>query len=654
MRSIFNFQAGQSLVELLVAIGFAAILIPALLTGMIAARGGRTQDNQRTQALGFAKETQEAVRSIRNNSWATFTSYPTGTSLHPVLSGTTWTLATGAALINGFAFTRQVVINNIYRDVNGNIALSGTLDPSFKQVIVTVSWSSPIPSSVTSTAYLARFTNNAYTQTTVTDFNSGSNSATTVVATTGTGIINDGQVQLGAGGGSDWCSPTLSISSVDLPGQGITTAITAVPGHAYTTTGGNSSGDSMDSVNITDPPAPSAPVGTVGGSYNYRKTYAIFTDGSYTYLTSDHPGLTVDIVEVTSQPYTESGTFNAGGTGTSVYVANNIGYVTVGSTLYTFDLSSKTGSRAQLGSVNLSGTGTKVVVNGNYAYVSISGGAYQMQIIQVTNSGKTLSVVGQAAVNGSNGQDIFVNSSATRAYIATSYVAGKNELFILDISTKTGNRPTVGSYGTNGMDPKGLVVVPGNRAIIVGNGGQQYQVVDITNEGSPISCGGLTNPNGATSVNAVASVVESDGDVFSYILTNNASKEFQIIEGGPGGQFSTSGIFESSTFNATNDAMFNSFVVHGIIPSQTALQYRVAVKHGSNGSCSTVTFADSDFIGNDGTSATYFATSSALPIQTSGNGYINPGQCLRFRAYFSTTDITESPVFYDITFNYSP
>jgi hypothetical protein len=67
-----------------------------------------------------------------------------------------------------------------------------------------------------------------------------------------------------------------------------------------------------------------------------------------------------------------------------------------------------------------------------------------------------------------------------------------------------------------------------------------------------------------------------------------------------------------------------------------------------------VTFSDSDFVGTDGTTNTYFpASGGILPASSSGN-YVNPGQCLRYRAYLGTSDITAAPIVDDITFNYSP
>lgn len=635
-----HLSKGQTIIELLVALAVASIFLPGLAVGIVASQNGKAQQGQRSDAVTLLREGNEVVRMVREKGWNAFAIDGT---YHPVLSNGIWTLQSGPETVRGF--TRQIQIADVYRDTNGAIVQSGgSVDPSTKKVTITVSWGTPLPTSVSTMSYLTRYLDNlSLTQTTASDFKAGTLIGTNVTNTSG------GEVSLGAGGQGDWCSPNLTINALDLPGQGITTDITALQGHAYMTTGGNSSGDSMDSVNITNtkPPVP-----TNAGSYNNYKTYGIYADTGFTYLTSDHPGMTVDIIENTTLPYTETGTFNAsgGGTGDSIFATGNVGFVTAGNYLYTFDLSSKSGSRSQLGRVQLAGAGQRVTVVGNYAYVATNSTTTQLQVINVSNPA-SMSVVGNINVgNGGSGVDVYVNQTGTRAYLATTYITGKQNVFIIDTTTKT-SLVIKGSVSTNGMSPKGLVVVPGNRMIVVGSGGtQQYQVFDIVTETAPTSCGGLSSPNGATSVNAVATVLESDGDAYAYILTNDSSKEFQIIEGGPGGQYATSGTFESSVFDSGYDTAFNRFTYTADVPVQTSIKFQLGVASAVNNSCSGATFT---FVGPDKTTGTYFTAPGGIPFGTVST-YTNPGRCFKYKAYFSTNDSLSSPVLKDVTVNYSP
>lgn len=618
---------GQSLVEIIIAIGLAAILLPALVTGLIAARSGKPQQLQRTYAIGLTQETIEAARVVRQAGWPTFAVNGT---YHPVRSGSTWALVSGGETINDY--TRTLTISDAYRDGSGKLVeTSGTMDPSVKKLQIDISWANPAPTTMSTTVYFTRYLDNlTYIQTTEADFLAGTKTGVTVTNTGG------GEVTLGAGGFAEWCEPDLTITALDLPKNGVANALTAIEGKAFAGTGENASGVSYASVDIANTHPPQA---AVVNTFNGFKTNDIFGDAQYAYLATDTNTKEIEIISLNS-PVVESGYFDSSGPtdANAIFVSGAVGYMTAGNTLYTFDLSSKSGSRAQLGSIQLAGTGTEIEVNGGYAFVSINGSP-ELQIVNVANPA-SLSVIGQADLPGAGGSDVYINSTATRAYVVTSTSASQKELFIIDVSTKTGNRPVVGSYESNGTSAKGVTVVSGNKAILVGSGGEEYQVIDITNESNPSHCGGL---NIDTGVNGVASVIEADGDAYSYIITGDASAEFKIIEGGPGGQYATSGIFESSTFDAGTSTNFNRFDATSTLPNQTAASYQFAVADAVNGNCTGVTFTFVD-ANSDG----------SLLLSDDGVGYENPGRCLRYRVNLSTTEPLSSPVFADITINYSP
>jgi hypothetical protein len=642
-------QTGQSLIELLLGIGMLAIIIPALLTIFVASRQGKPQSQERTKASAALEETQEAIRNIREAGWTNLTD---GT-FHPVISGSQWTLASGSEIMDAAAnLTRQIVISDVYRDNTGKIVPEGsgaTLDPSSKEVKITVKWDKPYPSSLESTSYLTRYLDSiSLTDTTTTDFNKGTTSGTAVVSTLGSSLPNDGQVQLGAGGGSDWCTPNLSLASVDLPGQGITTDISAIEGHAYTTTGGNASGDSLDSVNITDTNPPAA---TLGPSYNNYKTYGVFADGSNIYLATDHPGATVDILDP-SLGHKAYFSASGGGQATSIYTLNNVGYVTVGSSLYTFNLS----TFQQYGSTTLVGTGKRVVVKGTHAYVATASTTNQLQIFDVSTPQSPTLIKNISLGNGQPGVSIFVNDTQTYAYIVTTYVSGKPDFYIIDLATDA----IVGTYSTNGMNPKGVTVVPGNRAIIVGSGGEQYQVLNLQNvpANNPTRCGGLTLTGGPTSINAISTVIETDGDAYSYILTDDTSKEFQIIEGGPGGGLASSGDYTSQPFNLNYQVAFNHFDANILKPSNTTIEMQIAgAALPASNDCADAVYT---FVGPNGDPNAYFipsgnTISGTIPFGTyTGTTYQNPAQCFEYKVHFETSDETSMPILYDSTFNHSP
>lgn len=634
------------LVEISLVIGLFAVLAPALLTGFISAQQSQPQREQYTSATTIVQETQEALRSVRENGWSSFSANGT---YHPVLTNGVWSLASGADTVNGFS--RSVVVSDVYRDSSGTIAPTGTLDPSTKHVVTTISWTTPRTSQISVSQYFTRYLDNlSYTETTENQFNAGTKDTVAVANNSG------GEVVLGAGGNGDWCKPNENIvAQMDLPQNGAVRDVKATEGQAFTGTNSGSGGSFVHvGISNTTPPNLSS-LSTLTG----YETNDIFIDNGYAYIATGD--ISKDMVIVDLSTHQEVGYFNDSyplGSAKGVWVVGNVAYVTIGPNLHTVDVSSKTGSRPELDheclnntflGICFTATGNRLQVVGNYAYVAIDIGSAELRIMNVSNP-RNLSRAGSANVNGGAGQEVYVNDTGTRAYLATSHDSTKREMFIINTSNKSS--PTlIGSYDSNGMSPKGITVVPGNRAILVGTGGEEYQVIDTTSESNPIRCGGMDVNNG---IYGVSSVLEQDGEAYSYIVTGDSTNEFKVILGGPGGSGSNyypSGVFESATFDAGLSTAFNRVDATLTIPNQTDLTYQVSVANAINGSCTGVTYT---FVGPDGTTGTSFGSSGGpIPFGTNGT-YSNPGRCFRYRANLSTQDSAFTPILSDVQINYSP
>lgn len=629
---------GQSIVEIMLVFGLLVTILPALVVGFMMSRSGKAQHNQRLQAVALLKETEEAVRSVRESGWSAFAANGT---FHPIIVGSSWLLASGTDVIDGF--TRSVDIEEVERSSAGDIVASGgTVDPSTKKVTATISWGTPFPSSVRSDFYLARFDNLLYTQTTEADFNAGIKNAVAVTNT------NGGEIVLGAGGGGNWCEPNLSIAALDLPKQGVANAITAIEGRIFAGTGDNSSGESFVNINVNNS---HPPVATILGTFDGYKTNDVFGEPNYGYIATDTNSKEIIIIDISTTPYSEVGSFDAPGStdANSIFVLGNIGYMTQGNRFRNFDLSAKTASRPAIDSDGIAltggGTGRSIYIVGNYAYVTTN--ANTIVVIDLQNP-SNLQFKMLMFMGGENAHDIVVNSTGTRGYIAKAKSATEREFRIVEIDLAGESFTTLGQYDTNDMDPKELILVPGNRAIIVGSGGQEYQVIDISDETNPVGCGGLSIDTG---INGIASVLETDGDAYSYIITGDANEELKIIEGGPGGYFATAGTFESSIFDAGYETAFNRLSFTAVKPAQTDIILQVAAADAVSGHCSGASFA---YVGPDGGPGTFFTIPDAIPLDNDGMVYENPGRCFRYKAYLSTSDTFASPVLEEVTVNYSP
>ncbi len=638
-------QAGYSLVELLLAIAIFGVLVTTLFSGFIATREGKPQQEQRFTAVALFQESVEALRIIREQGWV---NVATNGTYHPEKTPqpnpTTWSLAAGAETIG--LFTRTIEIDDVYRNAGGDIvSVGGTLDPSSKAVTITIAWDQPLVSSYSRTIYLTRYLDNlAFIHTLDTDFNQSGHLASNVVFTTDSG----GEVKLGPAGPGrgNWCTPSI-VGQLDLPKNGSARAVTAVQGKVFSGTGENASGVSLAYVTVTDAVPP---VTTQAGTFDGYKTNDVFGTNTYGFLATDNNSKEVVIVNL-NNPMTQAGYYNITGNANaqSIFVSGNVGYVISGSTLFTFNLATINGNSSQsnLGSISLSGNGKSVYVVGSVAYVAIDSTTNQLQLINVGNP-SSLSSLSTLTLNAAEGRDVYVAPDSERAYVATKGDVSKAEFFIVNIENKAAPS-VVSSYDTNGMDPQAVdMVLDGHRAVIVGTGGEEYQVVTIAPENNPVRCGGI---NDDTGIYDISTVVEGDTDAYAYINTGQANSELKIIEGGPGGSYSLTGEYTSAPFNSGSTTAFNRLSFTTTVPANTTLRFQVAGAPVGT-TCSDATY---NFVGPDGTSSSYFTTSpNALPFNSTPGSYNNPARCFKYKAFFDTTNITVTPVLEEVTVNYSP
>lgn len=687
-------KKGQSLIELLLIIGLLALLLPSILTGWVTSREGVPQQKQRLDASAYLKEVSEAIRSVRDNAgWNALPAASSTTMHYHHLNTSThsWELLVTSGNSNGYLntdnnFYEKILISAVTRDSTGAISESGITDPSTKKFEITITWTTPHNSTAKSTFYLTRQEDFQHVETTQADFNGNGKetSSVKIQATSPPALADDGEIVLSQTGGfGDWCTPSLTITALDLPKNGVANAVSAIIGQAAAGTGDNASGVSYANITLTDPPNPTPPAAAIAGTFDGYKTNAVFTEQNYAYLGTDSNSKEIVIVDLThkdvNNKYSEAGYFNApgNGNGNAVTTSGDVGYMTAGDKFYTFDLSSHSGSRSIKNPSHiptLSGTGVKIVIIGTKAYVVTNSTSYQLQIINVqdpTNPSITTSV----SVPGLAGRDLFINLPQKRAYLVTavSTSSGVAEFFLINLDTNT----IIGSYDTNShgdMDPKGVVAVSGAHAIIVGTNGQEYQVLTLSNESSPTWCGGLDINTG---INGIATAFTPAQRAYSYIITGDSTTEFKTIEGGPGGSGSgdyvASGTFTSAPFGPMSiDTAFNRFIADISQPHVDVgagfygvkLQMAVADPTGG-GSCLPSDGANYTYVGTDstGTGTTHYFTtattgntsiSGSIPFGNYSPYYKNPSKCFRYQLTLNTNDSTLTPVFKDITVNYSP
>ena len=111
-------QLGQTLAEVVVAIGVVVLLVTGLIFGTSVTLKASQYGKARSQAVQYAQEAIEITRSLRDSGWTTFFTYGGVTPLSWCLDKAgVWTAMSGSCSANIDSFyTRQVTLTWIEID----------------------------------------------------------------------------------------------------------------------------------------------------------------------------------------------------------------------------------------------------------------------------------------------------------------------------------------------------------------------------------------------------------------------------------------------------------------------------------------------------------------------------------------------------------
>lgn len=641
MSKKFKTKKAFSVVELMVAIGLFTVTFTYV--GFYTIDILRFSQNNRYQLQASNKITEEVklLNLYKRSNWGDIYSNADGTPKKIEVIAENITISDGQKVDGDF--TSWITITDALRNPSGELSDTGSLDFRTKRIDLNVSWNDFLgsPQIVTKTFFMNDWNLLTLTEDLQNEFNDGT------FANTATTLNDDGEVSLDTIIYANWCEPSVTQTAYDLPGSGIANNIRALPGKAHIGTA-STTGTSYMNVTITDDIPPGVVVESTVEGY---KANSVFGTDTHAYIANDLDTKEIVILDIQTIPYTEVGFVDGSGTtqALDVYIEGNRGYFLQGNQLRVFDASSPIGSRSVLGSYQLADTGLHLYVRGNYAYVLLTTFASkELQIIDIS-SPASMFESGYADVNVFiTPNDLYVNEDATRIYIGNNSAFFQRELFLVDITAKTGARPTIASYETNGMSIKDLVNTPDNtRILLAGTSGEEYQVVNIENESSLTRCGGLQINSG---VDGVAAVIFDDTfSAYAYVTTNDSSSELKVIRGGQGTGGGNGGVgyveqgeYHSSVLDTGDtDTSYSYFTLNTQVPNNTS--YEIQFRAGNNSNLSSETW-----IGPDGSSLTSFNQDSidlSLPQELNNKRYIQYKIVMH-------SDTISTPVLEDITIYY--
>jgi type II secretory pathway pseudopilin PulG len=153
---IENSRSGFGLIEIIVAVAILTLaLFGFLQTGVLALKLLRNE-KENLEATLLAQESLEAVRSIRDASWASnIAPLQNGKSYFPVIVNGKWTLAAATQTPISGKYTRFLIFEEVRRGGGDQIVSSGgTVDPNTRKVISRTIWGTK---SIELVTYLTNF-----------------------------------------------------------------------------------------------------------------------------------------------------------------------------------------------------------------------------------------------------------------------------------------------------------------------------------------------------------------------------------------------------------------------------------------------------------------------------------------------------------------
>lgn len=139
-RSRHRMSGGIGLIEAVAGISIISVFLFSLMLASQLSQKIVGESVKNIQAYFLLEEGADAVKILRDASWSSgIGNLSAGTDYYFSYNGTTWISTSANVYIDGF-FERKFSLNNVYRDANDDIALSGTLDNGTKKATVSVSW----------------------------------------------------------------------------------------------------------------------------------------------------------------------------------------------------------------------------------------------------------------------------------------------------------------------------------------------------------------------------------------------------------------------------------------------------------------------------------------------------------------------------------
>lgn len=608
-------KSGFSLVEILLAISIFSIFAVGITYLSLDTLGRDAKVVLNNEALHYAQEGMEVARNIRDRNFLLLTNGDHGLSF----SNDVWSFGLAPEPVDNF-YERRVTVSDVYRDINGNIAQEGTLDPDIKKIDSTVAWSQNgiIPRSITLTEYLTNWRGDDWIRTTCPEFTGGIFTNTEVVNLDPPPVDNCGiRLQDIEQGSTFFSSANIGKHADDVDVDG---------SYAYLAT--DDMHKALNIVNVSNPQSPTiVSYLDLGG-----KGAAVRKDGNYVYAAVDSDSAGLSIVDVTN-PNTPSKikSINLGEEANHMDIKDNYLYVAIDretNSLRSYNVTSKT-SPVLVKTMNFGDSLHVIKIQGNYAYLGSSEDDEGLIILDISNQNNIQQI---SSLNV--GEE--VHAIAITGNLAFLGVEEDDEKSLKVVNIADPVHPSL----VTEVDVHGII------QDLTISGDYLYAAIDSVHSGlAAINISNPYSPYYVYSLDVGGKGTGIDSDLnYVYISTDTANKGLVIIGSTVTGM-TTSGDYVSDTLDTGSEGTTYNFIewIHQEV-SGGSLKFQIktadTIPH----------LATATWVGSDGTSSTYYQSSRSpivLHAGRTGNRY------LQYKAVFESNGTT-SPVLDSVRINYTP
>ncbi len=567
-----------------------------------------------TMANFYVQEGIEVVRNLRDRNFLLLTNGDYGLDL---VNGQ-WQLVTAPEDVDGF-YSRTITIEDVYRDVNGDIASMGTFDPNTKKITSEVSWlvKDIFPRSASFTTYLTNWSGDNWIQTTCDELNTGTFDTTVSVSTPAPPEDNCGlELDIIESSSEFFSSANIGEHGNDVFVDGA---------YAYVATAKSQDGFAV--VNKSDPANMYMEDSLdIGGKGRY-----ITKSGNYVYIGVDNNKKSLAIVNVsspsslqlvTNEDYDEEGS-DLKVSGSTLY----LGLSDSDDSFLIIDVTNKS-NPVVLSTMDLDSEVQAAAIDGNYIYLGFEEDQEGFRVIDISNPSDPQEIASLDL--GEEVNDIFI--SGIFAYVGTE--ESDESLQVVNISNPAS--PQIVASLDVGGEIQGLTIV----------GDYLYAAVDDQNSG--LAAVNIATPSSPTlsynlDINGKGTAIDNDGS-YLYITVDTANPGLVVV-GTTESSIVTSGSYESAILDTgSSDTRYNYIAwEHTEVPgSNVKFQIRTASSEAG--------LTAEDWVGSDGTVNTFYETSRTpiiLDPASSGPRYI------QFKAFIES-DGTNTATIESVTINYTP